>query len=231
MTLLRIFPYASIQFSSYERYKQLFSVDQYPNDQLRRFLSGAAAGITAVTFTYPFDIFRTRLVYLTKEPDNIRHSLRDIYRQLWKERYAFYQGYPATLVGIFFYAGSSFYTFESVKKYLISTNSPLLTTTTSTAVSLRVLPKFCCGMLAGLAGQTVAYPFDVVRRRIQLKNVSHSLSSYSSLIPSIMRVWRQEGLRGFFVGLTINYLKIAPSTGISFLTYEFLKEKLANYEI
>lgn len=33
----------------------------------------------------------------------------------------------------------------------------------------------------------------------------------------------KEGWRGFFVGLSINYVKVAPATGLSFVTYEFMK--------
>lgn len=229
MTLLRIFPYASVQFASYERYKQLLAIESHPNDQVRRFLSGAAAGVTAVTLTYPFDIFRTRLVYLTNK-NGPKNSLLEIHRQLWNENFGLFQGYPATLLGIFFYAGSSFYVFETLKKHILSFNSSLFSNINEGHSTLRALPKFCCGVLAGLVGQTVAYPFDVVRRRMQLRNIAQPLSTYSSILGSFLRVWTQEGLRGFFVGLSINYLKVGPSTGISFLVYEFLKEKLYKHE-
>ena len=227
MTLLRIFPYASIQFTAYERFKQLLHVDDYPKSKLRRFLCGAFAGTTAVSFTYPFDIIRTRLIYTLYKKDGHlaqRHnSIGSIFQKLLRERFSFFQGYPATLLGIFVYAGSSFFTFESLKqitlqKYFYS------------STNLPSFPKFLCGVTAGLVGQTVAYPFDVVRRRMQLRSSSLQLSTYTSITNSIRQVFKKEGIRGFFVGLSINYLKVGPSTGVAFVTYEYVKEKLQKQE-
>jgi solute carrier family 25 protein 16 len=34
------------------------------------------------------------------------------------------------------------------------------------------------------------------------------------------RIWAERGLRGFFVGLGIGYLKVVPMVAVSFWTYE-----------
>ena len=39
-------------------------------------------------------------------------------------------------------------------------------------------------------------------------------------------VWATAGPRGFYVGLTINYIKVAPTVGLSFMTYEAVKTAL-----
>ena len=84
MTLLRIFPYASIQFTAYERYKQIANAYLAANLQITGFLCGAFAGTTAVTCTYPFDIVRTRLIYSLhnnnqqRESKKINHSIREV---------------------------------------------------------------------------------------------------------------------------------------------------------
>ena len=49
---------------------------------------------------------------------------------------------------------------------------------------------------------------------------------YATTLQTIRHVLREEGIRGFYVGLSINYLKVAPAVGISFVTYEFMKKKL-----
>ncbi len=82
--MLRIFPYAALQFTSYETYKQLNKVifkeksDQYINSVV----CGSLAGITAVTFTYPLDVIRSRLAFQYKGEhiySGIFDSIRKIY--------------------------------------------------------------------------------------------------------------------------------------------------------
>jgi len=41
---------------------------------------------------------------------------------------------------------------------------------------LSVFTRLACGAVAGTTGQTVAYPLDVVRRRLQVSSCPHSHS-------------------------------------------------------
>ena len=64
--MLRIFPYAAMQFTSYETYKRFsknfLKIDPSEN-LLSNLICGSAAGITAVTATYPLDVIRSRLAF------------------------------------------------------------------------------------------------------------------------------------------------------------------------
>ena len=57
--MVRIFPYAATQFTSYEQYKKLFGETSH----IGKFLAGSAAGVTAVALTYPLDTIRARLAF------------------------------------------------------------------------------------------------------------------------------------------------------------------------
>lgn len=139
-----------------------------------------------------------------------------------------YQGYIPTILGIIPYAGSSFYTFETLKglyaKYWMGSAD-------HRNASIPPLPKFFCGMLAGVCAQTASYPLDVIRRRSQLWRVAGQISpsdtfTISQTIKVLFDIVKIKGLKELFVGLSINYLKVAPAMGTSFVTYEFLKEHL-----
>lgn len=43
---------------------------------------------------------------------------------------------------------------------------------------------------------------------------------------TIKDIYRVKGFKGFYVGLTIGYIKVIPMVAISFLTYERMKEVL-----
>lgn len=40
------------------------------------------------------------------------------------------------------------------------------------------------------------------------------------------RIWRTQGWRGFFVGLSIGYLKVVPMNAVSFSSWVFMKRVL-----
>src|SRR4051794_2432412 len=83
-----------------------------------------------------------------------------------------------------------------------------------------VLARFLCGVMAGAAGQTVAYPLDIIRRQMQLNRVASHLPAFKHTLDALIYILSTKGWRGLFVGLSINYIKVAPATGISFLVYE-----------
>jgi solute carrier family 25 protein 16 len=100
------------------------------------------------------------------------------------------------------YAGVSFLTYGTLKRYLPE-YMPRLAKRKTTA-------DLTCGAIAGAVSQTASYPFEVVRRRMQVGGARGG--SGVSWREAIKRVWDQRGLRGFFVGLSIGYLKVIPMT-------------------
>ena len=124
----------------------------------------------------------------------------------------FYRGYSASLYGIVPYAGVSFCTFETLKRIFSCDNS--------------TTKKFLAGLVAGACGQTAAYPFDVVRRRMQLDRVASHIPVYRSIKEALHDIYRTSGIRGLYIGISINYMKVAPATAISFVTYEALAKRL-----
>ena len=82
--MLRIFPYAALQYGSYETYKsinrQIFAsrADFY----LSHLVCGSLAGMTAVTLTYPLDVIHSRLAFQFRGKEmyaGISDSIRKIY--------------------------------------------------------------------------------------------------------------------------------------------------------
>lgn len=51
---------------------------------------------------------------------------------------------------------------------------------------------------------------------------------HSSTIGAIKTIYRHEGIRGLFKGLSINYMKVVPAVAISFTTYESMKKFLGS---
>ena len=105
----------------------------------------------------------------------------------------------------------------------------------------------------GLAAQSVTYPFEVLRRRMQTAGVlanradvkslyavvspaassgTVSIVSESSLLhcrrdlnmmTCLQGIITEQGVRGLFKGLSLNYIKGPIAISISFVSYDFLK--------
>jgi Mitochondrial carrier protein len=85
-------------------------------------------------------------------------GIRDVFKQVYQEGgfRSLYRGVCPTLIGILPYAGLKFYIYEELKARVPDEYK--------NSVTLRL----ACGALAGLFGQTLTYPLDVVRRQMQV---------------------------------------------------------------
>jgi solute carrier family 25 phosphate transporter 23/24/25/41 len=79
------------------------------------------------------------------------------------------------------------------------------------------------GGIAGTLAQTVTYPLDVLRRKMQMQGFSEKYPVYGSTWNCIKYTYNKESVRGFYRGLLPNYLKVVPAISISFVTYEEVK--------
>ena len=132
----------------------------------------------------------------------------------------FYRGVFPTLAGIVPYAGTSFLVFGGLTssvfpRYL----SP------DTLRDNRSALHLLAGGLAGAIGQTTAYPLDIVRRRMQVGPVL-APGRRAGFAETARSVYVTQGWRGFFVGLSIGYLKVVPMNAVSFATWLALKSVL-----
>lgn len=144
----------------------------------------------------------------------------------------FYRGFSPTLLGMLPYAGMSFLTHDtagdwlrhpSIAKYTTipspTTSSDTGTTTTYKPRPLTYWAELLAGGSAGLVSQTASYPLEVIRRRMQVGGAvgdGHRLG----MAEITKQIWKEKGFRGFWVGLTIGYVKVVPMVAVSFLVYE-----------
>ena len=79
------------------------------------------------------------------------------------------------------------------------------------------------GAMSGLIGQTVSYPFDVVRRRLQTAAVIRPQDTSLGAIATARKIILEEGITGgLYKGVTMNWLKGPISVGVSLMTFDTL---------
>ncbi|KFH73736.1 hypothetical protein MVEG_00950 [Podila verticillata NRRL 6337] len=224
--VIRIVPYSAVQFASYEQFKKLLmEPGKHDLDTPRRLAAGALAGLTSVAFTYPLDIVRTRLSIQSAQVPNTKEAQAAL-PGIWKTMaliYAneggivgLYRGLGPTLTGVAPYVALNFQAYEVLRARLTPPGE------TSPTVGMKLI----CGALAGSFAQTVTYPLDVLRRRMQVTGMDAVSYKYSSTWDGVKKIIKQEGVRGLYKGMVPNYLKVAPAISISFVVYEQCKQVL-----
>ncbi|XP_070765253.1 mitochondrial coenzyme A transporter SLC25A42-like [Enoplosus armatus] len=212
-TMVRVMPYAAIQFCSHEQYKKrLGGYYGYQGKALPpfpRFLAGSLAGTTAAMLTYPLDMVRARMAVTARETySNIMHVFVRISQEEGVK--TLYRGFTPTILGVIPYAGITFFTYETLKK---------LHTEKTKRPQPYPYERLAFGACAGLIGQSASYPLDVVRRRMQTAGVTGS--SYGTILGTMREIVTQEGVvRGLYKGLSMNWLKGPVAVGISLTTFD-----------
>jgi len=227
---VRVFPYSAIQYVSYDYFKHRF----YPSDHsdvtaVERMLAGACAGVTAVCCTYPLDLVRVRLACQAAGERRRYRGMLDCIRKIHAEEggvTALYRGATPTVLGVIPYAAINFSTYEFLKVAVLAWEALCNADGEPTAAT-----RLGCGAVAGSIGQTVVYPLDTVRRRMQMHVVETASADAArwrgpEWLRILFRIARTEGMRGVFRGITINYIRVVPMVSVSFASYDLLKKAL-----
>ena len=88
------------------------------------------------------------------------------------------------------------------------------------SIEARNIYKLACGASAGVVSQSVSYPIDTIRRRMQLQGCDGGKRLYKNTMDCGMQVISREGPLGLFRGILANLLRAAPNTAIQFWLYD-----------
>ena len=89
---------------------------------------------------------------------------------------------------------------------------------------MKTHPNLLCGGVAGAIPQTISYPFDVTRRRMQLGTVLPEFEKCLTMQETMKYVYGHHEIRkGLYRGLPLNYIRCVPSQAVAFTTYELMK--------
>lgn len=186
-TLLRIFPYAAIKFMAYDQVHSLLMPTREQETNPRRFLAGALSGIMSVFCTYPLEVIRVRMAFHTRSPNQQITSVPPSFTQASKQIYhesvllanthyprtlidrfpilKFYRGFTVTIAGMIPYAGVSFLSWGYLRSRVLPPSKVGHKPPT-------LIADLTIGAISGVFAQTASYPFEVVRRRMQVGGIT-----------------------------------------------------------
>lgn len=220
---VRVAPYAALQFFAFEKFSEAYLAWTAGGEgklgPLERLVLGGSAGVVAVTATYPLDYVRGRLSVQSSGTGAQYKGIMDALLTISRKEgpTALYRGLTTTAVGIAPYLGTNFMVFGTLKEWVCGEERP------------SVLTSLVLGGIAGALAQTAGYPFDSIRRRIQVDGFaagSKRNPAMDSMFGAFRYVIRTEGMGGLYRGLFANYSKIVPTMAVHWAVFEQMRELL-----
>lgn len=211
--------YGGAQFSAYTYVSHLLDTLPAPYTlpgSATSFISGAAAGAAATTVTYPLDLLRTR--FAAQGADRVYSSILSSVKHIAQHEgpKGFFRGLGAGVSQIVPYMGLFFASYESLKP-VMAESAVQLPLGSSDAVA---------GVVASLLSKTAVYPLDTTRKRLQVQGpmreryIHRNIPTYKGVLSTVSHIWKHEGRRGLYRGLTVSLLKAAPASAATMWTYE-----------
>ncbi|XP_077474237.1 mitochondrial thiamine pyrophosphate carrier [Stigmatopora argus] len=222
--------YGAVQFATFERFTKLVHDKTVLDSRTSgvHFLCGGLAACSATVACQPLDTLRTR--FAAQGEPKLYRNLAEAVNAMWRSggMLTFYRGLSPTLIAVFPYAGLQFFFYNVFKR--------LLASQPAAGKSQENLKNLLCGSGAGMISKTVTYPFDVLKKRLQVGGFEEArvhfgqVRHYRGLVDCVTRMTKEEGMRGFFKGLSPSLLKAALSTGFTFFCYEMFLDVLREFK-
>uniref|UniRef100_A0A8C7XQQ9 ADP/ATP translocase n=1 Tax=Oryzias sinensis TaxID=183150 RepID=A0A8C7XQQ9_9TELE len=200
---LRLFPYTAVHLATYKKIVHLHMDEFGFISQRRAIFAGGLAGVAAGLVTYPLEVAETRLVIQNcKQPTYIGvcHTLSKIYRN--EGLLALYRGFSLTVLGAFPFSVGCLAVYVSVDK-LWREPPPRFTP----------LQNFINGCIAAGVAQTLSYPFETVKRKMQaqsarLPHFGGVDVHFTGMRDCFLQVVRNKGVLSLWNGLTASTIKV-----------------------
>ncbi|OAY35834.1 probable mitochondrial adenine nucleotide transporter BTL3 [Manihot esculenta] len=229
VNILRTAPFKSINFYAYDTYRNQL-LKWSGNEEatnFERFLAGAAAGITATLLCLPMDTIRTKMVAPGGEAlggviGTFRHMIQT------EGFFSLYKGLAPSIVSMA-PSGAVFYGVYDILKsaYLHSPEGKKRIQNLKQGQELNALEQLelgpvrtlLYGAIAGCCSEAATYPFEVVRRHLQMQVRATKMNALATCV----KIVDQGGIPALYAGLVPSLLQVLPSAAISYFVYECMK--------
>ncbi|XP_073455416.1 solute carrier family 25 member 43 isoform X1 [Aquarana catesbeiana] len=154
---VRLFPYSAVQLSAYHRLSVLFMDDLGQISPSKAILAGSVAGMLAAIVIYPTDVIKTRLIVQNSLEPTYRGIIHALYTVYYQEGFRpLYRGVSLSILGaVPFSAGLFFMDVSLDRVWQVS------------GARLTPLQNFVNGCLAAAVAQTLSFPFETVKKKMQ----------------------------------------------------------------
>ncbi|KAF2284034.1 hypothetical protein GH714_018356 [Hevea brasiliensis] len=189
---------------------------------------GLKAGITASLLCLPMDTIRTKMVAPGGEAlggiiGTFRHMIQT------EGFFSLYKGLVPSLVsmapsgavfyGVYDILKSAYLHSPEGKKRIQNLKQEGQELNALEQLELGPLRTLLYGAIAGCCSEAATYPFEVVRRHLQMQVRATKMNALATCV----KIVEQGGVPALYAGLIPSLLQVLPSAAISYFVYEFMK--------
>merc|ERR1711971_516863 len=204
--IIRYFPTQAFNLAFKDTIKGFFPKYDNKTDFWKFFgtqlASGGMAGAASLTIVYPLDYARTRLASDVGSGKKQFDGLVDCLKKTASGPGGFmslYNGYGPSVAGIVAYRGAQFGLNDTIMSF-----NPYAKDFGMVAIA----SKFVVAQIAVTASGLVAYPFDTVRRRLQMESDRPIADRmYKGTIDCGAKILKTEGMGGMYKGALANIFR------------------------
>ncbi|KAJ0097541.1 hypothetical protein Patl1_27220 [Pistacia atlantica] len=230
VNILRTAPFKAINFYAYDTYRSylLKLTGNEETTNFERFVAGAASGITATLLCLPLDTIRTVMVAPGGEAlggliGAFRHMIQtegffSLYKGLVPS-IASMAPSGAVFYGVYDILKSAYLHSPEGRKRIQYMKQGGQELNALEQLELGPIRTLLYGAIAGACAEAATYPFEVVRRQLQMQVHATKLSALATCV----KIVEQGGFPALYAGLIPSLLQVLPSAAISYFVYEFMK--------
>ncbi|KAJ9588225.1 hypothetical protein L9F63_018389 [Diploptera punctata] len=184
---------------------------------------GALAGVAGAFSGSPFYLVKTHLQSQASESIAVGYqhkhagsasALQDIYKKhgivgLWRGATS---SMPRVAIGSASQLVTIFLCKEHLNQYEVFEKRPLFNT-------------FVSSLIGGIAITSLMTPFDVIMTRLYNQGTDAQGRGllYKGIIDCFLKMWKTEGVHGFYKGFMPNYIRLGPHTVLCFVFWDALR--------
>merc|ERR1712178_20199 len=204
--IIRYFPTQAFNMGFKDSIKGIFP-KKNPKTEFWKFFavqlaSGGLAGAASLTIVYPLDYARTRLASDVGSGKKQFEGLADCLKKTASSAQgplALYNGFGPSVAGIVAYRGAQFGLNDTIMAF-----NPYA----KEFGGIAIVSKFIAAQVAVTASGLVAYPFDTVRRRLQMESEKPVADRmYKGTIDCGVKILKTEGFSGMYKGALANIFR------------------------
>jgi solute carrier family 25 (adenine nucleotide translocator) protein 4/5/6/31 len=225
--IIRYFPTQAFNFAFKDSIKAMFPKTDKNTEFVKFFLtnmaSGGLAGAGSLMIVYPLDYARTRLASDVGSGKAQFNGLLDCLKKTVAAGGvgSLYNGIGVSIVGIIPYRGVYFGLFDTLSGY-----NPFQKDENNIK---RAGSKFACAQSSAIAAGYASYPFDTVRRRLQMQSEKpESEWVYKGTADCFSKIMKEEGTSALFKGAGANALRTVGAALVLVLYSEITAAVAAN---
>ncbi|XP_062871595.1 mitochondrial carnitine/acylcarnitine carrier protein [Trichomycterus rosablanca] len=187
---------------------------------VKNFVAGGVGGACLLLAGHPLDTIKVRLQTQPRASCSqyvMYTGTYDCFRKTVSREgvLGLYKGMGAPLAGVAPMMAISFFGFGLGKQLLQSDPSVPITYTQT----------YLAGMLAGVFTTVIVAPGERIKCLLQVQTISGQMK-YAGPLDCAVKLYKEKGIRSVYKGTVLTLIRDVPSTGLYFLTYEYLKNVL-----